>query len=1154
MGWVRQLARALIKDAALADDVTQDTWLVAAEAQPDLDRPIRPWLSRVVKNLVHTRRRSQARRAEHEGAFEDARAVRTPAELVERVELQRAVADEVLALAEPYRSTVLMHFVDGHSSADIARQLGIPDGTVRRRLKVALDQLRDALAKRTDQPKRGWLAALVPFAMAHDVPRRTATIGAIAMKKVIGLVVLLLLVLAIGAAVWHHRSKHAHDAGAGGAADRAKIGGSQGGEGSTLTAVPEWMPQSGAPRRRIAGKVMFRGTPIGGAKVTLGFEALGEPGPLIITAERAPLFAVLQRVAEVTSAPDGSFDFGVQPPTQFTVSALATGYAAGVAFVDNANPRSSSEHLIVQLAACGMRLSGAVADASGGAIAKATISIDSIAGAESDTNGNYSVCVAPRDAMGMPSVQVRVEADGYGTMKQTVLAVADLRQDFQLVPEAVLVGRVTTTSGEPIAAARVLAIAEPSEIPHHIASGWADTDTDGRFRIGRLAPGAFQLSASAKGMSMTPMPVFAQATTTSRELHLILDRKQLARVRGHVFKANAPAGGVRIQAVANAEPAGGCISQADGSFEFDAVPYGKVRFFAAPEQADATAEIDVAGPAVDDVRIDITKAGTIHGHVTRRGKPAPGADVVYMPPPQATFYGGPIGTKTDSSGAFSLDLPAGPGQLIGWSNADKAFANPVPVEVTSNEDKAVDIELGFAGEVIGTVVNEAGAAVPGVYVRLDLADGSGDLCESMTNAKGQFDCTLLLGGEYLPIVTPSPSARQGFAPASGDRFATIQVPHDDVLTGIRLAIKDERFAISGTVVDDAGAPMSDVYVAAMTPGIATMDLPSTLTDGAGHFTLANLARGTYSLTAHSADGSDGFTPDVAAGTTTASIKVPRAGAIDGTLTGFASPPTVFVMSVPGLGPPRPPTGGRAIVEGTKFSRAGLAPGRYTVEAVGGADTDATLVEVRPGETLHVDLRSRAVGTVEGTVAELATHKAIAGMRCDARVSTEGQSFSFPDPSFQTFTDAAGHFKVKAPAGQVRIFCFAPTSPELSPAGTDVTVAAGATAKVSVFSVRSMLGAPPADPGFMVTLGLPITVADVMPAGPAAAAGLRPGDQLVTIDGTSLQGVLPDGAMRLVLNHRPGSVIVLGIQRGGAAQTVKVTVPAGGPPGPPPPPP
>lgn len=1142
MGWVRQLARALIKDAAVADDVAQDTWLIAMERQPHTDQPLRPWLARVVRNLVHTGRRSDVRRQQRHSAVDDGRTVRTPAELVEQVELQRAVADEVLALAEPYRSTVLLHFVDGHSSAEISRRLGIPDGTVRRRLKVALDQLRKALAERTDQPKRGWLAALVPFATSNNSPPTSYAIGTIAMKKLFAIVIVLVLLLGLGVIglVWHRRATR-DDARATGTSTAVQhAGGSSGvtdGAAGKLV-IPDWAPQSGAPSRRIAGRVVFQGKPMSGARVTLGFETLSEFGAFRTTSSDVSVMGVLQRVAEVRSASDGSFDFGVQPPMAFTVSAAADKYSTGAVTVDNANPHSTPDRLIVSLGPCGIQLSGVVSDASGGPVAKAQITVDGVDGTESETTGAYRVCVSPKVVLGMPTVEVRVEADGYGTIHEQVLAVGDMHHNFLLVPEAILVGRVTMASGEPVGGARVVAQAEPQEIPHHVASGFAYSDKDGRFRIERLAPGAFQLMARAKGGSTAPIPVFVQPATTSREIQLVLERKPLARVRGHVFKANAPAIGVTVQAVQDGGPAGGTVSQADGSFEFDAMPFGKTRFFVSPNSAEASAEVDIARPEVDDIRVDIKNVATVHGHVTRKGVPVAGADVVYMPPPQATFFGSQPATKTDEKGAFMLELPAGLAQLSASDYSKKAFSFR-PIEMHAGEDKTMDIELDSAGEVTGVVVNEAGAPVPGVYMRLDRTDGTMDMCESITDANGQFDCSLLIGGEYGASVTPSAGARQGFSPARGGRFKPIQVPQDGVVSGVQLAIKDERLAIRGTVVDDTGAPMSDVHVMAMAAGNSTMDFPSTLTDTAGRFEIGNLARGTYSLSAHAGDGSDGVLPDVPAGTNAASIKLARAGAIKGTLTGFSHAPTVFYWSTKG-----PQSSGRALVEGATFSRVGIAPGPYMVEAIG-ADADAVTVEVRAGETAHVDLRSRAVATVEGTVADLTTRKPIAAMRCDSKPSADGHVSPVPpDVSYQAFTDANGHFKVSAPVGRVRIFCFAPNGGPLTPAGTDVEVASATPVNVNVFSVRG--NDSPSDAGFMLAPTLPITVGEVVPNGPGAKAGLRPGDRITTIDGISLQGVLPQGAMVLVMNHRPGTVASLGIDRAGAPQTIKVAVVSGGP--------
>lgn len=707
-----------------------------------------------------------------------------------------------------------------------------------------------------------------------------------------------------------------------------------------------------------------------------------------------------------------------------------------------------------------------------------------------------------------------------------------------------LVGRVVTGDGEAVPGARVLAWAEPREVPHHVASGWADTDREGRFKIEGLAPGAFRVSASSDGLQPATLAVVAQPTTTSAELRLVLTRRPLARVSGQLVQDGKPVAGEIVTAVQGVEFGGRTTSQADGSFVIDGVPYGPTLLMGFPDQADAATQIEVNGPTVADVRVEIRHGASTHGHVTRNGKPVAGANVLYMPPAhELRMYGRQTAARTDASGTFSLAVPAGTGQVIVWDRASKAFADPRMITVAVGEDQELDFELGHAGEARGIVVDEAGAPVPGVYMRMDLANGMSDWCESITSTKGEFDCALLAGGTYRATVTPTPGSRRGFASATGDHFALIDVPTDGAVTGIRLAIKNERLGISGTVVDDTGEPVPDAQVVAETRGIATMDFPSTLSDANGHFEIENLARGTYDLNAHAADGSEGRAPGIAAGSASATVRIERSGAIEGTLSGFKSTPIVLVTTASIV--PARDAGGLALIDGTRFSRTALPPGRYFVDATAGAELDSKLVEVHPGERVQIDLRPRQAGTVEGVVLDYASRKPVAGIRCDATVAVDGTASPAPaDPSHQATTDASGHFTVSAPAGQVRINCIPNGTEPISVAGTNVDVAAGRAAKVTVYSVRAVAEAPPSDPGFMLApFTLPLTVGDVLPNGAAASAGLRVGDRLVTIDGASLQGLLPQAVMVFLFNHMPGTTVTLGIERAGAAQTIRLPVTA-----------
>ncbi|HTF87167.1 MAG TPA: RNA polymerase sigma factor [Planctomycetota bacterium] len=146
--WVRQLARSLAIDESAADDLAQETWLVALRDGPKhLIRSPRAWLRRVLTHAAGHEARRSALRKDREVAAARAEALPSTIELAEHAELQRSLAEAVLALAEPYRSTILWRYFGNLSSEEIAKRLGVPSSTVRNRLRRGLDQLRTALER-----------------------------------------------------------------------------------------------------------------------------------------------------------------------------------------------------------------------------------------------------------------------------------------------------------------------------------------------------------------------------------------------------------------------------------------------------------------------------------------------------------------------------------------------------------------------------------------------------------------------------------------------------------------------------------------------------------------------------------------------------------------------------------------------------------------------------------------------------------------------------------------------------------------------------------------------------------------------------------------------------------------------------------------------
>jgi RNA polymerase sigma-70 factor (ECF subfamily) len=160
--WTRHLARGLAGDAA-ADDVVQETWVAALRRPPDTRQPLRPWLRSVVRNKVFNRSRDQARRASREARAGAGEAPESAENLIGRLELHKILVEVVSELAEPYRQMVLLAYFDELTSAEIGERHNIPAGTVRGRLKTALELLREALDRRLGS-RAAWMPGIIELA------------------------------------------------------------------------------------------------------------------------------------------------------------------------------------------------------------------------------------------------------------------------------------------------------------------------------------------------------------------------------------------------------------------------------------------------------------------------------------------------------------------------------------------------------------------------------------------------------------------------------------------------------------------------------------------------------------------------------------------------------------------------------------------------------------------------------------------------------------------------------------------------------------------------------------------------------------------------------------------------------------------------------
>jgi RNA polymerase sigma-70 factor (ECF subfamily) len=142
------LALRVIGDARAAEDVTQEVFLGLWEAPErfDADRgTLRGFLGTIThRRSVDLIRREEARRRREDRAPADPTGPSVDDQAVAGVVAER-VRRAVDTLPHAQRRAIELAYFDGHSYRQVAALLGIPEGTAKSRLRLALAHIADVL-------------------------------------------------------------------------------------------------------------------------------------------------------------------------------------------------------------------------------------------------------------------------------------------------------------------------------------------------------------------------------------------------------------------------------------------------------------------------------------------------------------------------------------------------------------------------------------------------------------------------------------------------------------------------------------------------------------------------------------------------------------------------------------------------------------------------------------------------------------------------------------------------------------------------------------------------------------------------------------------------------------------------------------------------
>ncbi len=528
------------------------------------------------------------------------------------------------------------------------------------------------------------------------------------------------------------------------------------------------------------------------------------------------------------------------------------------------------------------------------------------------------------------------------------------------------------------------------------------------------------------------------------------------------------------------------------------------------------------------IRLDVAvrRVATVRGRVVDARGNAVGAARVSVRLSEAIREGhvrsGELSAAVDAGadGRFELQVIPGDVELDAVDGARAGYAYLPGVFPGTVRDVEIALEPGVT--VSGIVREPGGAPVSGARVdAFTLTDTNArDSAEATSDSGGRFSFDSVRSGRVIVEARLSPHA-----PSKPFHFelAPGAEQHD-----IELVLQPAQ-AVTGTVVDAAGKPVADAVVKAKRVG-SWMAPQRTRTGEDGAFEIPELDRGKYAITASKQGFGWQRVRDVRPPATGLRLVLHENGGIRGTVTGGDGAPVAsfgvrieqFVAADSDVRR-RPGTTTQFLSDNGRFEIPDLAPGRYDLAVTAdGFAPGRVAVEVPSGAFGDGSVALAGGADVTGGVTDAATGAAIAGA-----------SVSMPRGSASTaYTGADGAFRLANVAPGTHTLVVA--HPDYEPMRRG-GVAAGAPVAVELTPRDG------ADDDDRQVEGIGIVIEDrkagvrirsVVPGSPAAAAGVRAGDRVVSVNGQDVTGLRHEEVADRIRGPA-GTTVHLVLSRGGA---------------------